>query len=140
MIYGVSQNSGYHLRGPYNKDYSILGSILGSPYLGKVPYSSFHSSIILSPFVEARCRQGYFGVGPGMATRGSSVLEKAQPMNQGPWPSQLKNPTMAQAKLLNPNPKACYRCSGRFLLSNEGQVVRMAVHLCRPSRGYPGPE
>ena len=24
--------------GPYNKDYSILGSILGSPYLGKLPY------------------------------------------------------------------------------------------------------
>ena len=25
-------------RGPNNKDYSILGSILGSPYLGKLPY------------------------------------------------------------------------------------------------------
>ena len=24
-------------RGPYNKDYSILGSILGSPYFGKLP-------------------------------------------------------------------------------------------------------
>ena len=24
--------------GPYNKDYSILGSILGSPYSGKLPY------------------------------------------------------------------------------------------------------
>ena len=24
--------------GPYNKDYSILGFILGSPYLGKLPY------------------------------------------------------------------------------------------------------
>ena len=23
--------------GPYNKDYSILGSILGSPFLGKLP-------------------------------------------------------------------------------------------------------
>ena len=23
---------------PFNKDYSILGSILGSPYLEKVPY------------------------------------------------------------------------------------------------------
>ena len=23
--------------GPYNKDYNILGSILGSPYLGKLP-------------------------------------------------------------------------------------------------------
>ena len=35
---GVSQNYGYPFGGPYNKDYSILGSILGSPYLGKLPY------------------------------------------------------------------------------------------------------
>ena len=27
----VSQNYGYLFRGPNNKDYSILGSILGSP-------------------------------------------------------------------------------------------------------------
>ena len=25
--------------GPHNKDYSILGSILGSPYFGKLPFS-----------------------------------------------------------------------------------------------------
>ena len=25
-------------RGPNNKDYNILGSILGSPYLGKLPF------------------------------------------------------------------------------------------------------
>ena len=31
---GVSQNFG----GPHNKDYSILGSILGSPYFGNLPY------------------------------------------------------------------------------------------------------
>ena len=31
---GVSQNFG----GPNSKDYSILGSILGSPYFGKLPY------------------------------------------------------------------------------------------------------
>ena len=36
---GVSQNWGYHSGGPHNKDSSILGSIWGSPYLGKVPYS-----------------------------------------------------------------------------------------------------
>ena len=29
---------GYHFGGLYNKDYSILGSILGSPYFGKLPY------------------------------------------------------------------------------------------------------
>ena len=27
--------------GPYNKDYSILGSILGSPYFGKLPYRGY---------------------------------------------------------------------------------------------------
>ena len=34
---GASQNWGYHFRSPNNKDYSVLGSILGSPYLGKLP-------------------------------------------------------------------------------------------------------
>ena len=29
---------GILFRGPYDKDYSILGSILGSPYFGKLPY------------------------------------------------------------------------------------------------------
>ena len=33
----VSKNYGYHFGGPHNKDYSILGSILGSPYFGKLP-------------------------------------------------------------------------------------------------------
>ena len=37
---GVSQNLGYQFRGPHIKDYSILGSILGSPYLGKLPFVS----------------------------------------------------------------------------------------------------
>ena len=31
---GVSQNWGYTFGGLYNMDYGILGSILGSPYLG----------------------------------------------------------------------------------------------------------
>ena len=38
---GVSQTNGYHFGGPNNKDYSILGSMFGSPYLGKLPYRSF---------------------------------------------------------------------------------------------------
>ena len=29
---------GYLFGGPYNKDSSILGSTLGSPHLGKLPY------------------------------------------------------------------------------------------------------
>ena len=34
---GVSQNHGYLFGSPYNLDYSILGSILGSHYFGKLP-------------------------------------------------------------------------------------------------------
>ena len=37
---GTSQNLGYIIAGPYNKGYSILGCILGSPYLGKLPNTS----------------------------------------------------------------------------------------------------
>ena len=36
---GACQDYGYHFRGPHNKDYSILGSILGSPFFGKLPYA-----------------------------------------------------------------------------------------------------
>ena len=35
---GVSQNWGYHFGGPNNKGYNIFGSILGSPYFGKLPH------------------------------------------------------------------------------------------------------
>ena len=35
---GVSHNYGYLFGGSYNKDCSALGSILGSPYFGKLPY------------------------------------------------------------------------------------------------------
>ena len=34
----VSPNERYFCGGPYNKDYSILVPILGSPYFGKLPY------------------------------------------------------------------------------------------------------
>ena len=37
---GVSQITGTFLGGPHNKDYSILGSILGSPHFGKLPGDS----------------------------------------------------------------------------------------------------
>ena len=39
----VSQNLGYLFGGPYTKDYNILGSILGSPYFGKLPLASSDS-------------------------------------------------------------------------------------------------
>ena len=39
-VYGLrlSQNLGYFFGGPFNKGYSISGSILGSPNLGKLRY------------------------------------------------------------------------------------------------------
>ena len=36
---GISQNYGYLLGGPHNKDYSMLGSTLGSPCFGKLPHT-----------------------------------------------------------------------------------------------------
>ena len=42
---GVSQNQGYYFGGSYNKDSSILGSILGSPHFGKLPYRDYTGSI-----------------------------------------------------------------------------------------------
>ena len=35
----ASPNYGYHFGGHQNKDYNLLGSILGSPSFGKLPYS-----------------------------------------------------------------------------------------------------
>ena len=43
---GVSPIWGYHFEGPNNKDFSILGSILGSPYFGKLPYSARNLIIV----------------------------------------------------------------------------------------------
>ena len=38
----VSQYFGYHVGGPHNKDYRILGYILGSPYFGKFPDRDYY--------------------------------------------------------------------------------------------------
>ena len=38
LIWEFPKIRGSNLGGPHNKDYSILGSILGSPYFGKLPY------------------------------------------------------------------------------------------------------
>ena len=45
-VHGVWQFEGFPklgvpFRGPKNKDYSILGSILGSPYFGKLPFRNY---------------------------------------------------------------------------------------------------
>ena len=37
LKWGVPKIGGTFFGGPYNKDYSILGSILGYPDLGKLP-------------------------------------------------------------------------------------------------------
>ena len=37
-IWGFPKIRGYHFGGPHNKDYNILGSILGSPNVGKLPF------------------------------------------------------------------------------------------------------
>ena len=41
----VSKNLGCLFGGPHNKDYSILGSTLGSPYFGKLPKGLFWRSL-----------------------------------------------------------------------------------------------
>ena len=52
---GFSQNKGYPFGGPHNKDYSMLGSILGSHYFGKLPYSRFYLSMLVD-YVGCRRR------------------------------------------------------------------------------------
>ena len=44
---GGSQNWGYHFRGPIIKDYSILRSILESPYFGKLPFRTKSQKSVL---------------------------------------------------------------------------------------------
>ena len=39
-IYGIFPKSGVLFWGPYNKDYSISGSIFGSPYFGETTIGS----------------------------------------------------------------------------------------------------
>ena len=52
---GVSQNLGYFLGGLYDEDYNILGSISGSPYLGKGScryyYYNWSTGIAVDQFV-----------------------------------------------------------------------------------------
>ena len=41
---GGSQIQGCFFGGPYKKDYSFSGSVLGSPYSGKLPYGNREKS------------------------------------------------------------------------------------------------
>ena len=49
---GVSQNWRYLFGGPYNKDYNIFGSILGSPHFGKLPYRDYIRDYVSQGFVR----------------------------------------------------------------------------------------
>ena len=52
---GVSQNYGYLIGGPHNKDCSILGSILGVPLFWETTKSSHSLSKALDLGVPSRC-------------------------------------------------------------------------------------
>ena len=41
----ISQNYRYLIGGSHNKDYNVLGSILGSAYCGKTPYKGFEKIV-----------------------------------------------------------------------------------------------
>ena len=46
-MWGFPKIRGTILGGPYNKDCNILGSVLGSPYLGKLPCGGASETIAL---------------------------------------------------------------------------------------------
>ena len=54
----VSQNYGYPFGCPQNKDYSILGSILGFPYFGKRPNLISEPKPWETPFHSRRIAKG----------------------------------------------------------------------------------
>ena len=43
-ICGGPKVKGYRFGDPYKMDYNIFGSVLGSPYSRKLPYSTFSSA------------------------------------------------------------------------------------------------
>ena len=48
-IWGFPEIRGTLFGGPYSKDYSMLGYILGSPYFGKLPYPNRPKPCFLNP-------------------------------------------------------------------------------------------
>ena len=55
-IYGGFPKLGVPFGGPYNKDYSILRSILGYPNFGKLPYMYIHICMCVTPLNEEHPR------------------------------------------------------------------------------------
>ena len=59
---GVSQNQGYLFWGAYNNDSSILGSILWSPYSGKLPHDVESLCLLLDELTHVQVVQGASGL------------------------------------------------------------------------------
>ena len=49
----------YLFGSPYNKDYSILGSILGSPNFGKLPYDLLLKHVAQGNFRQCRIQMSF---------------------------------------------------------------------------------
>ena len=57
-IGGFPKIRGYLIGGPSNKDYSILGSILGSPHFGKLPYTCTYIHSLCSLLSTSKMKGG----------------------------------------------------------------------------------
>ena len=64
MDMGVSQNLGYHFGDPHNKDYSILGSILGPLFSGIYHMNRYRISLMVSQ--NSRVHSKGPAMSPGM--------------------------------------------------------------------------
>ena len=58
----ASQNYGYLCGGPHNKDRIILGSILGSPYFGKLTGSGLTEKTLEAPSNQRSTNLGLSGL------------------------------------------------------------------------------
>ena len=76
---GVSHNQGCHFGGP-SKDCSILGSIVGPPYLGKLPYKLAAGSLVpVSSHIFMQLRLRIRALGPASQGLGPVRQEPVQP-------------------------------------------------------------
>ena len=62
-IWGFPKIRGTFFGGPYDKDHSILESILGSPNFGKLPNEGppFKASLLVKPDENVKSEWGYMG-------------------------------------------------------------------------------
>ena len=69
FIAGFPKIRGTLFGGPHNKEYSILGSMLGSPYSGKLPY--LPQTLPKPVHLGMLCRLHGWRLGSGLSLRGS---------------------------------------------------------------------